>query len=43
MICKTGYFMNTDGICEKFVPPKLDVDDYLNPPTETPTENPNDN
>ena len=34
--------MNKDGICDKFVPPQLDVDNYLNPTPEEPTTNPND-
>lgn len=26
--------MTPDGICEEYVPPVLDVDDYLNPPVD---------
>lgn len=34
--------MNTDNICVKYEPPVIDVDDYLNPPSDESPETPTD-
>lgn len=42
LMCMTGYFMNEDGICDKYEEPIPDIDDYLNPPVDPNPETPTD-